>query len=74
MERSCLSVRMSAPAATSDVRLRLAANRTYRKPRGNSGFTLVELVMVILLLGIMATFTSQFIGIGTQIYGDWRCQ
>ncbi len=35
-----------------------------------SGFTLVELVMVILLLGIMATFTSQFIGIGTQIYGD----
>ena len=70
MERSCLSVRMSAPAATSDVRLRLAANRTYRKPRGNSGFSLVELVMVILLLGIMATLTSQFIGIGTQIYGD----
>ncbi|WP_348686876.1 PilW family protein [Aeromonas bestiarum] len=34
------------------------------------GFTLIELVMVILLLGIMATFTSQFIGIGTQIYGD----
>ncbi|ATP07575.1 minor pilin protein MshO [Aeromonas salmonicida subsp. pectinolytica 34mel] len=26
--------------------------------------------MVILLLGIMATFTSQFIGIGSQIYGD----
>ncbi|MCV5497529.1 type II secretion system GspH family protein, partial [Escherichia coli] len=39
-------------------------------PRGNRGFTLVELVMVILLLGIMVTFTSQFIGIGTQIYGD----
>ena len=38
-----------------------------RIPRG---FTLVELVMVILLLGVMATFTSQFIGIGTQIYGD----
>lgn len=35
-----------------------------------SGFTLVELVMVILLLGIMATFSSQFIGIGSQIYGD----
>lgn len=34
------------------------------------GFTLVELVMVILLLGIMATFSSQFIGIGSQIYGD----
>jgi MSHA biogenesis protein MshO len=30
----------------------------------------VELVMVILLLGVMATFSSQFIGIGTQIYGD----
>lgn len=74
MDRSavgcCLPVRKSAPAATSDVRLRLPANRTYGKPRGNSGFTLVELVLVILLLGIMATFTSQFIGIGTQIYGD----
>ena len=38
--------------------------------RAIKGFTLVELVMVILLLGVMATFTSQFIGIGTQIYGD----
>lgn len=38
--------------------------------RAVRGFTLVELVMVILLLGVMATFTSQFIGIGTQIYGD----
>ncbi|WP_429135723.1 MSHA fimbrial biogenesis protein MshO [Aeromonas hydrophila] len=38
--------------------------------RTASGFTLIELVMVILLLGIMATFASQFIGIGTQIYGD----
>ncbi|KUE80696.1 MSHA biogenesis protein MshO [Aeromonas schubertii] len=37
---------------------------------GHRGFTLVELVIVILLLGIMATFSSQFIGIGTQIYGD----
>ena len=35
------------------------------------GFTLIEAgVMVILLLGVMATFSSQFIGIGTQIYGD----
>lgn len=34
------------------------------------GFTLIELVMVILLLGVMVTFSSQFIGIGTQIYGD----
>ena len=32
---------------------------------GGRGFTLVELVMVILLLGVMATFSSQFIGIGT---------
>ncbi|WP_323117085.1 PilW family protein, partial [Klebsiella quasivariicola] len=74
MDRSavwgCLSTRISAPLANSGARLRLAANRTHLKPRGNRGFTLVELVMVILLLGIMATFTSQFIGIGTQIYGD----
>ena len=40
----------------------------YKRQEG--GFTLVELVMVILLLGVMATFSSQFIGIGTQIYGD----
>ena len=40
--------------------------------RTPGGFTLIELVMVILLLGIMATFASQFIGIGTQIYGDAR--
>lgn len=74
MERSavgyCLPVRMSASVTTSDVRSHLPANRTYRQLRDNSGFTLVELVMVILLLGIMATFTSQFIGIGSQIYGD----
>lgn len=38
--------------------------------RTESGFTLIELVMVILLLGLMATFASQFIGIGSQIYGD----
>ncbi|MCJ8235904.1 type II secretion system GspH family protein [Aeromonas veronii] len=61
---------MSASVTTSDVRSHLPANRTYRQLRDNSGFTLVELVMVILLLGIMATFTSQFIGIGSQIYGD----
>ncbi len=34
------------------------------------GFTLIELVVVILLLGVMATFTSQFIGTGTQLYAD----
>ncbi|WP_420913196.1 PilW family protein [Aeromonas salmonicida] len=59
---------MSDPA--SDVRLRRQANRTCARLGRASGFTLVELVMVILLLGIMATFTSQFIGIGSQIYGD----
>ncbi|MFM5058695.1 PilW family protein [Aeromonas caviae] len=47
---------------------RLARDRVRLGREG--GFTLVELVMVILLLGVMATFSSQFIGIGTQIYGD----
>lgn len=41
-----------------------------RSRRQAQGFTLIELVMVMVLLGIMATFTSQFIIIGTQIYGD----
>ncbi|MDM5149507.1 type II secretion system GspH family protein [bacterium 19CA06SA08-2] len=68
MERLCDHVRVSDPA--SDVRLRRQANRTCARLGRARGFTLVELVMVILLLGIMATFTSQFIGIGSQIYGD----
>ena len=34
------------------------------------GFTLIELVVVILLLGVMATYTSPFIGTGTQLYAD----
>ncbi|MGE6108700.1 PilW family protein [Aeromonas sobria] len=54
------SVHRAAPGSRS-----LGAN-----PARACGFTLVELVMVILLLGVMATFASQFIGIGTQIYGD----
>lgn len=68
MDRLCDRVRVSDPA--SDVRLRRQANRTCARLGRARGFTLVELVMVILLLGIMATFTSQFIGIGSQIYGD----
>lgn len=38
--------------------------------RTPNGFTLIELVVVILLLGVMAAFTSQFIGTGTQLYAD----
>lgn len=34
------------------------------------GFTLIELVMVVLLLGILATFSTQFVSISTRIYGD----
>lgn len=68
MDRLCDHVRVSDPA--SDVRLRRQANLTCARLGRARGFTLVELVMVILLLGIMATFTSQFIGIGSQIYGD----
>ncbi|WFC14482.1 PilW family protein [Aeromonas salmonicida] len=68
MDRLCDRVRVSDPA--SDVRLRRQTNRTCARLGRARGFTLVELVMVILLLGIMATFTSQFIGIGSQIYGD----
>ncbi|WP_084202318.1 PilW family protein [Aeromonas fluvialis] len=56
----------SVPTQTFGVGLRRLSTNLPR----TQGFTLVELVMVILLLGIMATFTSQFIGIGTQIYGD----
>ena len=55
-------------AASDDASVTTARYRA--RPGRARGFTLVELVMVILLLGVMATFSSQFIGIGTQIYGD----
>ncbi|MNF51930.1 hypothetical protein D3C84_332650 [compost metagenome] len=58
----------SRSAASDDASVTTARYRV--RPGRARGFTLVELVMVILLLGVMATFTSQFIGIGTQIYGD----
>ncbi|WP_270666855.1 MULTISPECIES: PilW family protein [unclassified Aeromonas] len=58
----------SRDAAWEHPCARLARDRV--RPGREGGFTLVELVMVILLLGVMATFSSQFIGIGTQIYGD----
>ena len=34
------------------------------------GFTLMEIVIVIVLLGVMALFTTQFIGSGTRLYVD----
>ncbi|MGM0954062.1 MAG: type II secretion system protein [Pseudomonadota bacterium] len=34
--------------------------------RGQSGFTLVELVMVIVLLGIVATISTQFVALSTR--------
>ncbi|MGL6428926.1 MULTISPECIES: PilW family protein [Aeromonas] len=63
----------SDDAAVTTPRYRVRsgfAHRACAQPGRGRGFTLVELVMVILLLGVMATFSSQFIGIGTQIYGD----
>ncbi|WP_394294413.1 PilW family protein [Aeromonas rivipollensis] len=58
----------SRDAASDDASVTTTRYRV--RPGLARGFTLVELVMVILLLGVMATFSSQFIGIGTQIYGD----
>ncbi|EKE85398.1 prepilin-type N-terminal cleavage/methylation domain-containing protein [Idiomarina xiamenensis] len=34
------------------------------------GFTLIELILVIILLGIVATASFRFVGIGTQAYVD----
>ena len=38
--------------------------------RGVSGFTLVELIIVIVLLAIVAIGTTQFISLGAQIYTE----
>lgn len=40
------------------------------------GFTLIELVIVIILLGIVATFTFRFVGIGAEMFaqGNERLQ
>ena len=38
----------------------------YRKPVG--GFTLIELIAVIVIIGVLATATTQYIILGTQIY------
>lgn len=35
-----------------------------------TGFTLVELVIVIVLLGIVATFTFRFVGIGAEMFAQ----
>ncbi|MGY3928262.1 PulJ/GspJ family protein [Aeromonas simiae] len=37
---------------------------------GRRGFTLVEFILVIVLFGILAIFTSQFVGIGSRLYAD----
>lgn len=34
------------------------------------GFTLMEIVVVILLLGVLGIYTTQFIGSGTRMYAD----
>jgi len=42
--------------------------RKTTQSKRQSGFTLIELVAVIVLVGILATASVQFIGFGTQIY------
>ena len=64
-----------ASVTTTRYRVRLGfAHRTHAQPGRGRGFTLVELVMVILLLGVMATFSSQFIGRGFRDFLYCRCR
>ncbi len=36
----------------------------------NKGFTLIELIIVIVLLGIIGAFTFNYLGLGTRIFSD----
>jgi MSHA biogenesis protein MshO len=45
--------------------------QSIQAPRSpNKGFTLIEMIIVIILLGLSAIFVSGFIRFGTQIYND----
>ena len=49
-----------------DMRLLVHSQRTMRQ----SGFTLLELVLVMVLLGALAAFSSAFLGQGAKVYVD----
>src|SRR5690554_7243210 len=38
--------------------------------QGTAGFTLVELIVVIVLLGIVGTFSFSYLGFGAKIFSD----
>lgn len=40
------------------------------KKSHSSGFTLIELIMVIVVLGIVAIATTRYLGLGAQMYAD----
>lgn len=45
-----------------------------RRMRDKAGFTLIELVVVIILLGVVGIMTTQFMGSGVQLYRDTQEQ